>query len=157
MDEVEELRVRGLEEDGVQLGGLEVNAEGRHEAEEVVFKRFGEGVGNAVPNLLGERFDEDEEVSEVEEIVSGHFGSRVDDAVIPELLEYEIGVDNAVCPNLLGELAAGPAWPERGPRLGERLTDVERELDEGLDLASMMFLSASAPSHEFAGHDGELF
>ena len=49
------------------------------------------------------------------------------------------------------------AWPERGPRLGELLIDVEGELDEGLDLASKTASPASAESHEFAGHDGELF
>ena len=78
MDEVEELRVRGLVEEVV-----------RHEAEEIVFKRFGEGVGNAVPNLLGSCNGGDEEAG-------------VDDAVGPNLLGHGVGVDNAVIPNLLG-------------------------------------------------------
>ena len=135
MDEVEELRARGLEEDGVQIGGLEVDAEGKHEAEEVVFERFGKGVGNAVPNLLGGGIAGDEEAG-------------VGNAVGPNLLEYGIGVDNAVIPNLLGDMERAMPWPERGPRLMELLEDVE------------LAANSSTPfdtSHELNEQDGELF
>ena len=143
MDEVEELRVRGLEEDGVQLGGLEVNAEGRHEAEEVVFKRFGEGVGNAVPNLLDSCIDGDEEAG-------------VGNAVGPNLLEPGVGVDNAIIPNLLGDMERAMPWPERGPRLMELPIEVERERDEGLELAAISS-TFSDTSQELNEQDGELF
>ena len=109
MDDVGELEVRGHKDVVEQVGGLEVNAEGRLEAEEVVFKRFGNGVGNAGPDLLDSFIDEEE--AGVGDAVGPDLlehGVGVDNAVGPHLLEYEVGVDNAVSPNLLehGKLEA---------------------------------------------------
>ena len=172
MVEVEELRVRGLKEDGVQRGGLEVNAgtgvgnavpnllgscidrdEDEGEAEEIVFRRFGGGVGDAVPNLLGSGIEESEEPG-------------VGNAVGPDPLEYGIGVDNAVIPKLLGDGTwpgspgdgtwPGSPWPERGPRLMELPIGVERERDDGLELNAIPSIFSDT-SHELKAQDGDVF
>ena len=165
IDEVGDLRGRGLEDVVVRCGGLEVNAGAgvgnavpnpldscivggeEEDAEEVVLMRFGKGVDNAVPNLLGSGIEEDEETG-------------VGNAVSPDPLDvarhsgtdpscFAVGFDNAG-PNLLGDMegAMESPWPERGPRLVELPIGVERERGDELDPIG---------NHELNEQDGELF